>query len=117
MTYAIIGSRDFNDYDLLVNILSNFQITKIVSGGARGADSLARRYANENNIELQEFLPDWNKYGKKAGFIRNKDIVINADYVIAFWDCLSKGTLSSINIAKQNNIKIKIVKYKEEDLF
>jgi len=116
MKIAIIGSRTFNDYDLLRRSLDEFileanaDISLIVSGGAKGADSLGAEYAKENNIETLIFLPDWKKYGKGAGFVRNQLIIDNADFVIAFWDGESKGTLSSINIAKKQKKVCKIVK-------
>lgn len=110
MKYAIIGSRNFNDYNLIKNELSSYNnITEIISGGAIGVDSLAKKYANENNIEIIEFFPNWKKYGKSAGVIRNKLIIENCDIVIAFWDGLSKGTKSSINIANKLNKNLKIV--------
>jgi hypothetical protein len=57
------------------------------------------------------FKPDWNKYGKSAGFVRNKLIIENADIVFAFWDGESKGTLISINIAKELNKKLYICNF------
>ena len=108
MKTAIIGSRNFTDYKLLKEYCSKFDITEVISGGARGADSLAENYAKENNIKLTVFPADWKKFGKSAGFIRNKDIIDNADFVIAFWDGESKGTLNSINIAKSQNKKVDI---------
>lgn len=113
MKISIIGSRTFNDYDLLRDIvLSKFNpsdIDVIVSGGAKGADKLGEQFAEEFNKRTNIFLPDWKKYGKSAGFIRNADIIKNSDYVFAFWDGVSKGTLNSINTAKKLNKKIKII--------
>ena len=115
MRVAIIGSRDFNDYELVQKTLNPVKekITLIVSGGARGADSLGARYAKDNQIETSIFIPDWDKHGKSAGYIRNKDIVSNCDVVIAFWDGQSKGTQHSFKLAKELNKGIKIIKYNE----
>lgn len=99
--YAVIGSRSFNNYDFLKETLDWYDIKEIVSGGAKGADSLAKQYAAENGILCTEFLPDWNTHGKSAGYIRNKLIINRADEVIAFWDRKSKGTEHSINIASE----------------
>lgn len=74
-------------------------ITKIISGGARGADHLAEQYAAEYTIQLQIYPADWNTYGKSAGYIRNKDIIAAADIVYAFWDGKSVGTANSIRLA------------------
>ena len=86
-------------------------LTYIVSGGAKGADSLSERWAKENNIETLIFIPDWNKHGKKAGFLRNEDIIKSSDAVIAFWNGESRGTLSSINLAKKYEKSCLIVKF------
>jgi hypothetical protein len=100
---AIVGSRTFNDYELLKNTVYRIKssVLQIISGGAKGADSLAKRYADDNDIELVEFIPDWNKYGRSAGFRRNVEIVENCDALIAFWDGVSNGTNHSINLAKE----------------
>ena len=79
MKLAIIGSRDFTDYDLLSKELEQYKdkITRVISGGAKGADTLGERWAKENNIPIQIFLPDWNKHSKGAGLLRNHDIIKN----------------------------------------
>ena len=102
---AIIGSRSFNDYELVKSTLDPVKdrIEFIVSGGARGADKLGEVYAEENNIKTKIYLPNWDEHGKAAGFIRNKQIVENADIIIIYWDGESKGSKSSINIAKKLN--------------
>lgn len=105
MRYGVIGSRTFDDYEKLKEVLDKHYISQIVSGGARGADSLAAKYAEEKSIPLLEFLPDYTKYGKKAPFVRNKLIVRASDVVIAFWDGQSNGTEHSLNFAKSLSIK------------
>ena len=115
MKLAVVGSRTFNDYDLLKSKLDQIHnkkpITLIISGGAKGADSLAEKWAKENHIEVLIFLPEWDKYGKKAGYLRNEDIIKNCDVALAFWDEVSKGTLSSINLAKKYGKSCLIVKF------
>lgn len=109
MIVAVIGSRSFNDYDKLCNTLNDLNITEIISGGAIGADKLAERYANENNIPIKVFLPDWKKYGKSAGLNRNTEIIQECEMVVAFWDFNSKGTKNSIEKAEKLNKKILII--------
>jgi hypothetical protein len=113
MKLAVIGSRNFNNkqclFDCLNQFNTQFPITEIISGGAKGADSLGFDWAISNNIPTKIFKPDWAKYGKGAGFIRNKDIINNSEYVIAFWDGNSKGTKNSIELAKKLNKELKII--------
>lgn len=112
MKYAIVGSRGFDDYDLMKEVLNAYtDIDTIISGGAKGADSYARYYATVNDIKLIEFIPEWDKYGRSAGFKRNKLIIESCDTCLAFWDGKSKGTLSSINLAKKLNKGLRIIKY------
>ena len=112
MKVAVIGSRGFDNYELVKTALSPLKITLLVSGGAKGADSLGERYAKENNIETLIFKPDWEKHGKAAGMIRNTDIVNNAETIIAFWDGESRGTKDSISKAEKLEKTIIIVNTK-----
>ncbi len=105
MKLAIVGSRNFTDYNKFLDIVQKYfreEIDEIISGGAYGADSLAYRFAKNWKIPFQEFTPNWEKYGKKAGIIRNQKIVDRADIVIAFWDGFSKGTKDTLNKAEQS---------------
>jgi len=106
MKLAIVGSRTFDDYGMLACKIHNHfylvQIREIISGGANGADSLAKKYARQHlNIKYTEFPADWNKHGKAAGFIRNQQIVDACDTVLAFWDGKSAGTKDTIERAKR----------------
>jgi len=108
MKVAVIGSRGFNNYELVKETLSPLDITLVVSGGAMGADTLGERYARENGIPTKIFKPDWTK-GRGAGFLRNTDIINEADTVVAFWDGKSRGTLDSIKKAEKQGKKVLIV--------
>ena len=111
MKLAIIGSRNFTNYKLLQEILEQYKpkITLVVSGAAKGADSLGEKWALENNIQSLIFPADWNQYGKRAGFIRNEDIIKNCDCCVAFWDGESKGTKHSLSLCKKYNKPYEIV--------
>jgi hypothetical protein len=104
MKVAVIGSRNFNDYEEVEQVLSSVKITLLVSGGAKGADTLGQKYAEEHNIETKIFLPDWKKYGKKAGFLNESELVV------AFWDGFSKGTLDSIKKAEKKGKNILLIR-------
>jgi len=110
MKIAIVGSRGFQNYELLKHHIISyfseedfFSIEEIISGGARGADELGERFARDFNIPLKLFKPDWDKYGKKAGFLRNIDIINACDICFAFWDGESKGTKHDIDLCEKNN--------------
>ncbi len=105
VSIAIIGSRTFTNYKSLVDAVNSlitdekYEVAKIVSGGAEGADKLGKKYAYDHSYEYLEFPADWEKFGKAAGYIRNKQIVESSDVILAFWDGKSKGTKHSIDIA------------------
>jgi len=85
MRILVSGGRDFNNKEWLYEILDIFEPTLIISGCANGADSLAIEYAEDNNIPLLLFQPEWDKYGRAAGVIRNGDMLeAHPDLVIAF---------------------------------
>lgn len=107
MKVAIIGSRNITSFNLTPHIPED--VTQIVSGGAVGIDTLARNYAISHGIELLEFLPEYEKYGRSAPIIRNKKIIEASDIILAIWDGKSRGTLFSINNAKQRGKKVIVV--------
>lgn len=107
---AIVGSRNWTDIKTIQSFIEKLALdTTIVSGGAKGVDSIAESIAHGCNLKTLIFLPDWKKHGRAAGFIRNKLIIENADEVVAFWDGLSKGTSHSIKLAKTKGIPTKII--------
>ena len=103
MKIAVVGSREFKDNNLIKEILiREFSVDDIlISGGAKGVDSYAEQLIDEWNRLCYKkiFKPNWDKYGKRAGFLRNQLIIDEADKVIAFWDGKSKGTKHSIDLA------------------
>jgi hypothetical protein len=111
MKIAVVGSRGFNDFEKLEKELNKYEIDEIISGGAKGADALSEKYAKKHNIPIKIFKPDWRKYKRGAGLVRNKQIVENADVVIAFWDGASKGTKFTIDYAKKPNKMVVIVEF------
>jgi predicted Rossmann fold nucleotide-binding protein DprA/Smf involved in DNA uptake len=108
---AVIGSRDFTNYLLLKAELEPFKdkIQVIISGGAKGADTLAEKFADEFGIPKLIYPADWDNLGKKAGFIRNKQIIDSCEAVVAFWDGKSKGTKHSIELAEKQGKPVKII--------
>ncbi len=106
MKVAVIGSRGFKDYKTMVKVLDAINITEVVSSGAKGADKLAEKYAQERGLPLKLFLPlhqtdPATKYHVKWFFVRNCELVDYSDQVVAFWDGLSKGTRFTIDYARK----------------
>lgn len=116
----IAGSRNFYDYDIVEDTVVSYFMSRgilkenveIISGGARGADSLGEQLADSYGLKLTVFPAQWNTYGKAAGMIRNKEM---ADYAIkdsdkailfAFWDGQSRGTKGMIDIAKRCGMEV-----------
>ena len=115
MNVAIVGGRDFDDYDQFKSSINGEKIKfkSIISGGARGVDTMAEKYAKEIGVPVKIYLPDWTKHGKAAGPIRNRQIIESADCVIAFWDEKSPGTRSSIAIAEELKKPTSLFIYRE----
>jgi len=113
MRLAVVGSRTVTNYDAfkkeLFKIIKEYKVTKLVSGGANGADALAERYSNDFDIDMEVYKAEWSLYGRSAGMIRNNKIWGNSDMGVAFWDGKSKGTAHSITLAKRQKKKIIIV--------
>jgi hypothetical protein len=114
----IAGTRTFNDYALLQREVDEAlremnpdgAPIKIVSGGARGADKLGERYARERGYALEIYPADWERYGKRAGYIRNKEMAEVADALIAFWDGESRGTRMMIGLAQDHGLDVRVVR-------
>ncbi len=100
----------------MVATLDLHKPSMIVSGGASGADSYSERYARENGLAILIFYPNWNLYGKKAGFIRNSQIIEAADEICAFWDGASKGTLDSIDKARKLGKIVYTYMFEDDDM-
>lgn len=113
MKLAIIGSRN-----LRVQNLGDYLpegVTEIVSGGAKGIDSVAAEYAREQGIPLTEFRPDYARYGRGAPLKRNEQIVGYADEGLAFWDGASRGTLHTVECFRRAGKRVRVVRIPNEN--
>lgn len=112
MKVIIAGTRTFSDYEKLKDhcdfLLSDQPEVEIVSGNAAGADKLGEQYAKEKGYKLTVFPADWNKYGKRAGYLRNKQMAEYADGLIAFWDGKSRGTEMMIKLAEKGGLTVDV---------
>jgi len=113
----IAGGRDYTDVSAMeVGFLKHFNKyrndqVEIVSGMARGADSVGVELAMKYDLVVHEYPALWHMYGRSAGYKRNVQMAENATHLLAFWDGVSKGTEHMINIAKRMGLKTIIVKY------
>lgn len=124
LVMLIVGSRTFTDYDVLngvCQILGNNNKLHVVSGGATGADSLAEVFAKNTNSKFTKIPADWNKYGKRAGYIRNREMhkfISQYEHrlCIAFWDGISKGTAHNFDLANEFDTPIFIYNFKTQEI-
>lgn len=108
MRVIIAGGRDITDYNLVMEAITeaNLTITEIVSGGAKGVDTLGEQYAESMNLPLKVFMADWETHGRAAGPIRNRKMSENADALIAIWDGKSRGTKNMIETATKKGLVV-----------
>jgi len=101
----IAGSRTGFTYSCVEAAMAVFgpTPTEIVSGHARGVDTLGEAYARTEGLALTVFPANWD-YGRGAGFLRNQDMAEYADALVALWDGKSRGTQHMINTARDYNL-------------
>lgn len=118
---VVCGSRSLDSKLLHPCLLSNLledagDFDVIVSGGAKGADAWAKETAEESSkYAYKEFLPDWDKHGKKAGYIRNITMLEQdgVEHCLALWDGESKGTKHTIDAALSRGIDTTVIFFKK----
>jgi len=128
MKVIVAGSRNITNLSLLTKVMSKIineykiQVDEVVSGGAKGVDTLGEKWAEANGISIQSFPARWddlsikdamirkNKFGRLynvlAGFQRNEKMAEYADVLIAFWNGYSNGTADMVQRAKKHNLKV-----------
>ena len=116
----IVGGRDFDDYEYMSTKLNelfkdqnmfNNKAIKVISGMAKGADTLGIRYADEHKLTKILFPANWKVYPRIAGFLRNYDMLSIATHLITFWDGESSGTKHMIEIAQMKGIPVWVFEY------
>jgi len=108
MKTIIAGSRDgvrFQDVEKAMEICG-WVPTEVVSGKARGVDTMGERWSYERQIPIIDFPADWDEHGKSAGYIRNTEMGDYAEALVAIWDGGSRGTMHMINIAKKKGLTV-----------
>jgi hypothetical protein len=111
MRVIVAGDRTFTDYEFVRDTLDKLDlpVTEIVSGCARGVDTLGERYAEEREIPVRQFPAEWDKYGKAAGPIRNKQMAEYGDSLVAFLKPTSKGTKNMIETAHKLGLTVHVI--------
>jgi len=109
MKTIIAGSRGWI-YDITEVLDSHPEITEVVSGLAKGPDTLGKLWAKERGIPVKEFPADWDTFGRKAGPLRNTQMGDYADQLIAFWDGNSSGTRHMIKYMQSLNKPVTVVR-------
>ena len=115
---VVAGGRDFKCYKTLSSYLDKVLSNKVkthnivvVCGKARGADTLGEKYARERGYEVDYYVPNWDEYGKSAGYKRNEVMANNSHATVAFWDGKSRGTKHMINLTKTYGNLLKVCPY------
>lgn len=100
---AVCGSRSFESYQIVEDVLKNVLIDGdvVLSGNAPGADRLGEEYAKKNGLEMKIIPSEWDRHGLKATMMRNDVLLKAADFVVCFWDGESQGTKHMLNISKR----------------
>ena len=116
MQTIIAGSRNLEDYNLVIEAVSKapWEPTVVVSGGAKGIDSLAEQWAVATGIPCEKYPANWKKYGRAAGPIRNKEMAEKAEALIAIWDGKSNGTKNMIALARKAELSIFVYRVLDE---
>lgn len=111
MRVIIAGSREIKDLALVEKAIkeSGFEVTMVVSGGARGVDRLGEMWAARKGIPVKVFPADWTHYGKGAGRKRNTEMVEFAEALVAVWDGTSPGTHDTIKKARWMGRKVHVL--------
>lgn len=110
MRVGIVGSRDYNFWDLVLEFVDRLPTdTTVISGGAIGVDTLAEHRAKQRKLAKIIHRADWDKHGRSAGFVRNRDIITDSEWVVAFWNGISKGTAYTIKLTAEAGKPLTVV--------
>ena len=113
MKLIIAGSRKFtaNYYyhyiDIYINeVIGADNVKMVLCGEAKGIDTHGKKWALKNNIEVKSYPADWDKHGKLAGPLRNKEMASQATHLLLVWDGKSKGSKNMLNEAEKAGLII-----------
>lgn len=107
MKLLIAGSRGITSFDLSPYITE--EVDTILTGGAKGIDTIAEEYADSHGIKKTIIKPQYDRYGKGAPMVRNKELVNLCDKALIIWDGTSKGTKFTADFAKKMNKEVTVI--------
>lgn len=108
MKLLIVGSRCISNFDLEPYI--PLEADTIISGGAKGIDALAERYACEHGLRMVVVRPQYDRYRRAAPLKRNEEMVDMADEVLGIWDGISKGTAYTLRYAEKQGKHVRLIR-------
>ena len=111
MKALIVGSRSITEFDL--SKIMTPDVEMIISGGAKGVDALAERYADEHKLSKLIMRPRYDRYGRAAPLKRNEQMVDMADVVLVLWDGVSRGAQYTIRYAEHKGKPITVIKIEQ----
>ena len=126
MRLIIAGSRALTSYELLQRCMKQTQFAAalrapdgsiILSGCARGIDTLALRWAREHGLPVEHWPADWAAHGMRAGFVRNEAMVSEADALVAIWDSNSIGTAHIVRITCERGLPVEVFDVADDGTF
>jgi len=130
MNFLVAGSRSFYSENLddktlkkhykvgletLEKVYTTYGITSVISGKATGADTFGENWGISKELIIKECPAEWDRYGKRAGMVRNKEMGEDEDVAVIFCDEKSKGTINMINIIKKLKKPLILINFEDKE--
>lgn len=119
----IAGGRDFHDKTLMINRIQELEkqglicsTSTLICGMARGADLMARDIFKDAGLSVRDMPAEWDKLGKRAGYVRNEAMALIADLALVFWDGQSKGSKHMIETMDKLKKPVYVVRYVADEV-
>lgn len=113
MVVLVCGGRDYEDKDAVFAALDAIHaatpITRLVHGGARGADSLGALWALANGVFAAGYPAQWAQHGKAAGVIRNQQMLDSEPVELVVACPGGRGTADMVRRAKGRGVRVMTV--------
>ena len=107
MKLLLAGSHSITSFDLSPYVPD--EVALIITGGAKGIDTLAEAYAREREISTLTVKPRYEKYGRAAPILRDEEMVDMADAVLVIWDGTSRGSKHTADYARKQGKPLTVV--------